>query len=373
MEILKRTISLDDLMTKQEGLSYGIFTATSIYMKVNLVQTIDDMGIVTNLPFKRFGDPCASLTGGFIVKHITCYDGSGTPPNTGQLTVEPSGGAEPYTYQWSNGGTDATISNLGPGIYDVTVTDAEGCQITLRGTVMLKETADPELVGQFTNNQYYRITSLQGGKQNIPPTGYIISGQDYNLNSLTQPYNTNTIILCTGQKITLSTAIPYDSYLWSNGSTSPNITIEDAGTYYVTVVDSDGCEGTSSITIEYITIPEPMIGFNKQPVSGDGTMDNPYVFCDNQYPVLLTLTNNAYFDAWAWNTGSANQVSIQPNLTYAAAGYGFNIPSGYVSSICCPVGTASCQPIQTPLVWMRYSNMPADGCGIDTGGTGVSG
>lgn len=373
MEILKRTISLDDLMTKQEGLSYGIFTATSIYVKVNLVQTIDDMGIVTNLPFERFGSPCASFTGGLITKHITCYDGSGTPPNTGQLTAEPSGGVEPYTYQWLNGGTDATISNLGPGIYDVTVTDAEGCQITLRGTVIVKESADPELIGNFPNDQFYRILSLQGGTQNISSTGYIVADQDYTLNSLTQPYNTNTIILCNGQKPVLSTAIPYDSYQWSDGSTSPTITVFSGGTYDVTVIDSDGCEGTASIIIEYIDIPQPTIEPNKQPVSGDGTMEDPYVFCNEQHPVSLTFTNNAYFDSWVWNTGSANQTSIQPNLTSAAAGYGFNIPSGYVSSICCPVGTASCPPIQAPLVWIRFSNLLVDGCAIDTSGTGVSG
>lgn len=368
MEILKRTISLDDLMTKQEGLSYGIFTATSIYMKVNLVQTIDDMGIVTNLPFERFGSPCKTLKGGFITKHITCYDGSGDPPNTGQLTVEPSGGLEPYTYQWSNGGTDATISNLGPGIYDVTVTDAEGCQITLRGVVNVKESADPELIGNFTSDQYYRIPSSEGGYEVISLDGYIVSGENINLNTLTQPYNTNRIILCTSQKITLSTAIPYNSYQWSNGDTSPSILIQDPGTYTVNVVDSDGCEGTASITIEQITIPQPTIEPNKQPVSGDGTMEDPYVFCSNQHPVTLTLTNSSYFDSWTWNNGSPNQISIQPNLTEAATAYGFD--TGDISSICCQIG---CPPIQTPMVWIRFSSLPVDDCGIDTSGTGVSG
>ena len=39
----------------------------------------------------------------------------------------------PYTYLWSTGSTSATISNLCPGDYTVTITDAHGCmQNTLR-------------------------------------------------------------------------------------------------------------------------------------------------------------------------------------------------------------------------------------------------
>jgi len=372
MKLLKRTISLDDLKTKQEGLSYGIFTATSIYMKINLIQTIDDMGIVTNLPFERFGYPCRTLTGSIATTNITCYNGIGTPPTSGELTAVPSGGVEPYTYQWSNGGIDATISNLGPGIYDVIITDSEGCQITLRGIVNVTESANPELMGQFGDNQYYRIPSSQGGYQEISPNGYIVSGQELNLNSLTVPYNTNTIILCTGQKITLSTSIPYSSYSWNTGSDTPTIQIEEAGTYTVNVIGSDGCEGTSSITIEYINIPEPKFEFNKPHKSGNGTIDDPYVFCTNQYPVLLTLANSPYFDTWTWNTGVSDIVSIVPSNTPLAS-YGFN-NSGYISSICCPVGTPNCQQIQTPLIWIRYSNLSADGCGIESiEGVGVSG
>jgi hypothetical protein len=375
MEILRRTILLDDLKTQQEGLSYGVFTATSIYMKINLIQTIDDMGIVTNLPFKRFGDACGDFKGGIIAKHVTCYDGVGTPPSTGELTVDLQGtGVAPYTYLWTTGEDQATISNLGPGIYDVTVTDAQGCQITLRGTVMVKQSADPELMGLFTNNQYYRILSTNGGYQDVGSIGYIVSGEPLNLNILTVPYNTDTIILCEDQKVTLSTAIPYQTYLWSNGSTSPTITAFNAGTYSVTVTDADGCVGTSTITIEYITIPGPIIQPNKTPIGGgSGTLEDPYVFCDTQYPVLLTLSNTQYFDTWVWNTNQENVPSIQPPNSSAAVGYGFN-DNGYISSICCPIDTPQgCQPLQAPLVYIRFTNLPQFGCGVVTGGTQVSG
>ncbi|HUM45558.1 MAG TPA: T9SS type A sorting domain-containing protein, partial [Chitinophagales bacterium] len=45
----------------------------------------------------------------------------------GSLTVHVEGGFPPYTYAWSNGGTDSTISNLPFGIYSVVVKDATDC------------------------------------------------------------------------------------------------------------------------------------------------------------------------------------------------------------------------------------------------------
>jgi len=46
----------------------------------------------------------------------------------GSATVLPVGGAGDFTYQWSVGGqTSPTLSGLGAGIYQVTVTDGAGC------------------------------------------------------------------------------------------------------------------------------------------------------------------------------------------------------------------------------------------------------
>ena len=42
----------------------------------------------------------------------------------GAITANAINGAAPYTYAWSNGATSATIANLAPGLYRVTVTDA---------------------------------------------------------------------------------------------------------------------------------------------------------------------------------------------------------------------------------------------------------
>ncbi|HFA50415.1 MAG TPA: hypothetical protein ENJ95_15485 [Bacteroidetes bacterium] len=51
-------------------------------------------------------------------------DGTIYPSN---CCFEVEGGAGPYSYLWSNGGTTAGISNLSDGTYTLTITDANGC------------------------------------------------------------------------------------------------------------------------------------------------------------------------------------------------------------------------------------------------------
>lgn len=64
------------------------------------------------------------------VTEASCATGRGT------ITVTPQDGTAPYTYTWKNedgataGGNTATINNLPPDKYFVTITDANGCKAT---------------------------------------------------------------------------------------------------------------------------------------------------------------------------------------------------------------------------------------------------
>lgn len=67
--------------------------------------------------------------------HEISLDFTSTEPdcnnnNNGSISAQVGGGVTPYTYLWSNGGTEATISGLTAGVYTLTLTDANTCTLT---------------------------------------------------------------------------------------------------------------------------------------------------------------------------------------------------------------------------------------------------
>lgn len=74
--------------------------------------------------FEVYEEPTASTSS----TNENLWTGGGN----GTATVSVSGGTSPYTYAWSQpgSGNTSTITGLGTGNYSVTVTDANGCQVT---------------------------------------------------------------------------------------------------------------------------------------------------------------------------------------------------------------------------------------------------
>lgn len=129
----------------------------------------------------------------------------------GSITVEASYGTAPYTYEWSNDETGASISNLSPGTYTVTVTDANGCH----------------------NKRSFTISQESGPTAGISSVG---CGNEFQLSA-------------TG----MGGTAPY-TYEWSNGETSSGITAT-AGTHWVTITDANGCSSTDSISLQETDTP----------------------------------------------------------------------------------------------------------------------
>jgi len=49
--MIKKKVFLEDLVSRNSDITYGTITATTIYMKVFLTQTLDNMGVFTDYPF----------------------------------------------------------------------------------------------------------------------------------------------------------------------------------------------------------------------------------------------------------------------------------------------------------------------------------
>ena len=64
----------------------------------------------------------------------------------GMASVSPTGGTAPYSYLWSDGSTTNSITNALPGTYNVTITDANGCEITESVTINFSSLGINELL-----------------------------------------------------------------------------------------------------------------------------------------------------------------------------------------------------------------------------------
>jgi uncharacterized protein (TIGR02145 family) len=137
--------------------------------------------------------------------HINCNGGSDGEID---LVVQGSG---VFKYQWSTGDTIEDLTGLPAGYYKVTVTDSNGC--SLESEVVLIE-PDPILI---TADYTSRINPDSSN-------GYI----DLNVSGGTAPYN----------------------FIWSNGSTSQELTDLDTGNYSVKIIDSHGCKDSASFDIK---------------------------------------------------------------------------------------------------------------------------
>lgn len=275
-------------------------------------------------------------TSNYNGSQISCFEGT-----DGIIYANGNGGSFPYSYAWSNGDNTATISDLGVGFYQVTITDASGC--TAVGGVNLNQ---PLALGASTN-----ITRNYGGFhvscidvtdaegvilahsgtgpytyewsdgtigdtiQDVGAGKYYVTTTDVNnctrIDSITflspPPRSVNIIlnngIQCQGDSTASITAIPMggsgnDTYLWSNGDNTANISNVPAGQYIVTVTDMTNCSVVDSITV--IDVPEITISFNNtNPSCGVN---------DGSITATMTGGTSPYNYVWS-NGGSSSNIS----------------------------------------------------------------
>jgi hypothetical protein len=142
------------------------------------------------------------------VNHVTCYG-----EDDGYVFAHVSGGALPYSYLWSSSDTLVYIDSLAPGLYYLTVTDANQCNAVSSVTIN-----EPSLI-QVT----YTVNDVS--------CNLVIDGSiDLTVTGGTQPYN----------------------YLWHWGATTQDIFALAPGSYTVTITDSNSCAITETIIVNLI-------------------------------------------------------------------------------------------------------------------------
>jgi hypothetical protein len=127
----------------------------------------------------------------------------------GDATATAAGSFPPFSYDWDNGMTGSTITNIGGNTYEVTVTDAVGCE-RVESVIVLG--AIPDIAGSTT----------------LPTCAGDADGT---------------------ASVSVITGIPSYSYNWGTGGSADTETGLSAGTYSVTVSDSSGCFKSLSISV----------------------------------------------------------------------------------------------------------------------------
>ncbi|MBB5268312.1 T9SS type B sorting domain-containing protein [Algibacter amylolyticus] len=61
---------------------------------------------------------------------------------------------------------------------------------------------------------------------------------------------------CAGTSVVLDIGADYDDYLWSTSETTQSIEVDTAGTYSITLVDSNGCTDTFNVEVKELPLPE---------------------------------------------------------------------------------------------------------------------
>lgn len=205
-------------------------------------------------------------------------------------TLSASGG---NTYTWLNGtdtlGTSSTIyvQPTNTTTYSLLSYAADGCLVTVSQEITVNPTSSSEIIDEICQGESYHKNGFSLSPQltagtitphitvpnqygcdstvtltlTIKPLPNVTLGKDYNH--------------CFEDYGNVALHVPEnncDSYLWSSGQATQNLSVSEGGTYAVTAV-KDGCENSSDITIFNICPYNLYLPNTITPTNPDGIND----------------------------------------------------------------------------------------------------
>lgn len=260
---------------------------------------------------------------------------SSSAATDGSVTSTVKGGTAAYSYLWPNSATTPNLANITSGTYSVTVTDSKSCKayatayVSVAGSPQIDsvKTTNPSCPGSSdgkvqlwvsggsgtytyswkTGEATKDISGLVAGKYTVTVENSDGSGMVQKASAtLNDPSALSTSFTTTPNRcngdgtgaIDLTVcggSLPY-SYLWSNASTSEDLSGINGGTYSAVVTDAKGCKAnTGSINLT-------------QPPALSLTAIVKNISCNSGYrdgSISLTVSGGTGTPSFAWSNGLA--------------------------------------------------------------------
>ena len=270
------------------------------------------------------------------------------------------------SYLWSpNGETTQSITVLTAGSYSVNVTNQFGCNgasdlidVIVHPNPVPTISADAALT--FCENGSVTLTASSASAYLWSPNGEttqsitVTTSGDYSVSvnglfgcrgtslPVTVTVNDNpspivsasgSLIFCTGGSVTLTSNIETGNVWSPNGETTQSITVSSSGNYSVTVVDANGCVGTSAITdVTVSDDPTPIV-----------TASGATVICGSG---SVTLTSSSQ----TGNIWSPNGETTQSITVSSSGNYSVTVDNGNGCSGTSNITGVTIVPIPTPTI-----------------------
>jgi len=107
----------------------------------------------------------------------------------------------------------------------------------------------------------------------------------------------DSVFICQGDTVLINGPTGFSQYNWSTGATTSSITTTSTGNYTLSVIDGNGCTGTSNTTT---------VNISPQSISLSTT---GYSLCNGS----VTLNAGAGYASYLWNNNSTNQFLVVNN------------------------------------------------------------
>ena len=214
--------SIDGLIQTQWSSNYSGLSSGSYYISVN-----DQNGCVDTVLFSVSTPSDINIS--LSELPVSCYGG-----NDGEIYSVTSGGVAPYSYNWNNGDTQDTLTNLSSNLYSLYVYDTNGCYDT--ASIFVTEPDFP------LNLQLNSINETCIGEDGM---AFV------NAQGGTGPYLYHWSLDPLGDSVIYDFNGSINASIYSN-----NLIDVYSRIYYVTVTDSKGCVQVDSIFVGQDSSPE---------------------------------------------------------------------------------------------------------------------